>query len=132
MTNKLKITVLWSVFFFGMVSHTLLAMMPIFWGQSIAMSDELIEKNPLNSSLWMTLFFYLIPMIIIVVTIFNEKNWYKITNFVLSILVTIINIWHLIGHAGESTVDSRQIVLLTFVLFFGILLNIVSFKWIKE
>jgi hypothetical protein len=115
-----------------MVFHSLLAMMPIFWGESVAMSPELIAKNPIAPMMWMMLFFFLIPMIIILVTVFVEKKWYRITNFVLTLLLTLFNIYHLTGHLGESPVDPRQIMLLTFVLISGILLNIVSFKWIKE
>ncbi|MCK4330499.1 hypothetical protein KAX02_11735 [candidate division WOR-3 bacterium] len=132
MSNRAKIITLWVVFLFGMTFHSLLAIMPLFWGQSIAMSPEQIAKNPMASSMWMVLFFFLLPMIIIVVTLVIEAKWYKVTNFVLSILFTLMNIYHLTGHLGESPVDPRQIVLLTFVLISGILLNIVSFKWIKE
>ena len=132
MSNRAKIITLWVVFLFGMTFHSLLAIMPLFWGGSIAMSPEQIAKNPMASSMWMVLFFFLLPMIITVVTLFIEAKWYKVTNFVLSILFTLMNIYHLIGHFGETPVDPRQIVLLTFVLISGILLNIVSFKWMKE
>ena len=43
-----------------------------------------------------------------------------------------MNIFHLIGHITEIPVQMVQVVLLTFVLIFGILLNIVSYKWMKE
>jgi len=132
MNNRTKIITLWLVFLFGMTFHSLLAFMPLFWGQSIAMSPEQIAKNPMASSMWMVLFFFLLPMIVIAVTLFIETKWYKVTNFVLSILFTLMNIWHLMGHFGETPVDPRQIVLLTFVLISGILLNIVSYRWIRE
>ena len=132
MRNSAKIITLWVVFLFGMTFHSLLAVMPLFWEQSIAMSPEQIAKNPMVSSMWMMLFFFLIPMIIIVLTVFVETKWYRIANFSLSIVFTIMNIYHLTGHLGESPVDPIQIVLLSFVLISGILLNIVSFKWLKE
>lgn len=132
MNNRAKIITLWVVFLFGMTFHSLLAFMPLFWGGSIAMSPEQIAKNPMASSMWMVLFFFLMPMIVIAVTLFIEAKWYRITNFVFTLLFTMMNIWHLIGHFGESPVDPCQIVLLTFVLISGILLNIVSLKWIRE
>ncbi|MCK4233791.1 hypothetical protein KAX75_05145 [candidate division WOR-3 bacterium] len=132
MSNKAKVVTLWVIFLFGMTFHSLLAIMPLFWGGSIAMSPEQIAKNPMAPSMWMVLLFFLIPMIIIVLTSFIETKWYRITNFVFTLLFTMMNIWHLIGHFGETSVDPRQIVLLTFVLIFGFFLNIVSFKWIKE
>lgn len=132
MNNRAKIITLWVVFLFGMTFHSLLAFMPLFWGGSIAMSPEQIAKSPMASSMWMVLLFFLLPMIIIAITLFIEAKWYKVTNFVLSILFTLMNIYHLIGHFGETSVDPRQIVLLTFVLISGILLNIVSYRWIRE
>jgi hypothetical protein len=132
MNNRAKIITLWMVFLFGMTFHSLLAFMPLFWGGSIAMSPEQIAKNPMASSMWMVLLFFLIPMIIIVLTSFIETKWYRITNFVFTLLFTMMNIWHLTGHLGEIPVDHRQIVLLTFVLLSGVMLNIVSFKWLKE
>lgn len=132
MNNKLKVVSLWTLFLFGMIFHSLLAMMPLFWGQSIAMPQEMINQHPLTPMMWMSLLIYLLPMIIIAVTLFIEAKWHRITNFVFTLLFTLMNIWHLMGHLGETPVDPRQIILLTFVLISGILLNIVSFKWIKE
>lgn len=132
MNNRLKVVSLWILFLFGMIFHGNLALMPIFWAKSVAMSEELIAANPMAPMLWMMLMIWLIPMIIIAVTLFIKAKWYRITNFVFTILFSLMNIWHLTGHAKESPVDFRQVVLLTFVLISGIFLNIVSFKWIKE
>ena len=129
-TNREKIVVLWVVFFLGMTTHSLLAIIPIFFGVDVAMPDSTgVVPAPM---MWMMLFFWLLPMIIIVGTLITEVNWFRTTNFVISLLFTLFNIWHPIGHLKESPVDPRQIVLLIFVLAFGILLNIVSFKWMKE
>lgn len=132
MNNRLKVVSLWILFLFGIIFHGILALTPIFWAKSVAMSEELIAANPMVPMLWMMLIIWLIPMIIIAVTIFIEAKWYRITNFVFSLLFSLMNIWHLMGHLGETPVDPRQIVLLTFVLISGILLNIASLKWIKE
>ena len=131
MINRTEVVTLWIIFLFGMILHSLLGIFPLFWGESISMSQELIAKNPIQSSMWMMLFFFLIPMIIIVLTSFLETKWYRITNFVFTLLFTLMNIWHLIGHLCESPVDPRQIVLLIFVFISGVILNIVSFKWLK-
>ena len=130
MTNRQKIITLWTVFLFGMVFHSLLAMMPLFFGASIAMQDAMGECPP--SMMWMSLLIYLLPMILIVLILSTEEKWYKITNFTFSILFTLMNIFHIVGHLSETPVKSVQVVLLTFVLISGILLNIVSYKWMKE
>ena len=130
MTNKLKITILWSVFLFGMTFHSLLAIMPVFFGAEAAIPGS--TGSVPASMMWMSLLIYLIPMILIVLILFTEKKWFKITNFGFSILFTIMNIFHVIGHITEIPVQMVQVVLLTFVLISGILLNIVSYKWMKE
>jgi len=132
MNNRTKVMMLWAIFLFGMIFHTLLAVMPVFWGQSVAMTQEQIAANPMDPMMWMMLFFFLFPMIMIVLTLSIEAKWFRITNFILSLLFTLMNIWHLIGHLGESPADPCQIVLLTFVLISGILLNIFSFQWMKK
>ena len=132
MNNRTKVMMLWLVFLFGMTFHTLLSVMPVFWGQSVAITQEQIAANPIAPMMWMMLLTFLIPMITIALMTLIEAKWYRITNFVLTVLFTLINIWHLIGHASETPVDLRQIMLLTLVLISGIVLNIVSFKWIRE
>ncbi len=132
MTNKMQVVTLWTIFLFGMILHSLLGIFPLFWGESISMSQEQIAKNPMQSSLGIMLLFFLIPMIIIVLTSFIETKWYRITNFVFTLLFTLMNIWHLMEHLGESPIDQCQIVLLTFILLSGVMLNIVSFKWLKK
>ena len=132
MNNRTKLMVLWMVFLFGMTFHTLFSVMPLFWGQSVAMTQEQIAGNPMAPMMRMMLFFFLFPMIMIVLTLSIEAKWCRITNFVLSLLFTLMNIWHLIGHLGESSIDPCQIVLLTFILLSSVMLNIVSFKWLKK
>lgn len=129
-SNREKIVVLWVVFFLGMTTHSLLAIIPIFFGVDVAMPDSTgVVPAPM---MWVMLAFFLLPMLFIALTPFIAAKWYKITNFVISLLFTLMNVYHPIEHLKESPVDPRQIILLTFVLAFGILLNIVSFNWMKE
>ena len=130
MTNRVKIVTLWIVFLFGMTFHSLLAVMPIFFGADVAMPEATGVVSA--GMMWMALFFYLIPMIVIVMVLFIEAKWNKVTNFIITLVFTAMNIFHLTEHAGTSPVDPCQIVLLTFVLIFGIILNIVSYRWVKE
>lgn len=130
MTNRLKVIVLWTIFLFGMVFHSLLALMPLFFGASVAMPD--VTGTVPASMMWMALAFYLLPMIFIAATLFLKSSWYKITNFVLSVLFLLMNIFHLFEHFSQTTIDFVQITLLTFVLLASILLNIAAFKWMKE
>lgn len=130
MNNRTKIIILWAIFLFGMTVHTILALIPIFYGVDIAI-PEATGKVP-SVMLWIMFLSLLIPMILILAVSFIEYVWFRISNFVLSIIFTIMNTYHLIGHAGETPVDPCQIVLLTFVLISGVMLNIVSYRWMRE
>ena len=132
MNNRVKVAILWGVFLFGMIFHTLLAIMPVFWGQSVAMTQEQIVANPMVLMMWMVLFFYMLPMIAIVLSLLIEAKWYRTINFVLSLLFTFMNVFHIVEHASEAAVDMRQVVLLIVVLISGVFLNIASFKWTRE
>ncbi len=130
MTNRLKIIVLWVLFLFGMVFHSLLAVMPLFFDASIAMPDTTGAVPA--SMMWMALAFYLLPMIFIATTLFVKSSWYKITNFVFSGLFSLMNVFHLFKHFSQAPVDFVQVTLLTFVLLTSILLNVAAFRWMKE
>jgi uncharacterized membrane protein YjdF len=130
MTNKLKVIVLWTVFLFGMAFHSLIALTPIFFGASVAIPDA-TGAVP-GFMMWMSLAFYLLPMIFITAALFLESSRYKITNFVFTLLFSLMNVFHLFEHFLQAPVDFVQIALLTFVLIASILLNVASFRWMKE
>ena len=129
-SNREKIIILWVVFFLGVTTHMLLAVLPIFFGADIAMPGATGDVPA--SMVWMMLFLYLLPIVIIALVPFLEAKWFRTSNFSISLLFTLMNIYHPIEHLMQSPVDTRQIVLLTFVLAFSIVLNVVSFKWMKE
>lgn len=130
MTNRLKVIVLWIIFLFGMAFHSLIALTPIFFGASVAIPGATGAVS--GFMMWMSLAFYLLPMIFISTALFLESSWYKITNFVLSVLFSLMNVFHLFEHFSHAPVDFVQVALLTFVLIASILLNVASFRWMKE
>lgn len=130
MTNRLKVIVLWAIFLFGMAFHSLIALTPIFFGASVAIPDS-TGTVPI-SMMWMSLLFYLIPLILLTAALFVEAKWYTTTNFTISLLLTLMNVFHLFEHFLQAPVDFVQVALLTFVLIASILLNVASFRWMME
>ncbi|MGV8092660.1 MAG: hypothetical protein AB2L24_12455 [Mangrovibacterium sp.] len=125
MKNSTKIIVLWGLLLLGLTFHSLLEMMPLFFGADISMPGS--DGSMPGSMAWMCLVLYLIPMLCMMATLYLSSAWYKVTNLVLAALFTVINAFHLIEEIGWS----EQLVLLTFVLFVSVLLTIASYRWLR-
>ncbi|NET39016.1 MAG: hypothetical protein F6K19_44755 [Cyanothece sp. SIO1E1] len=72
-----KIIALWTVFLLGMLFHTQLALMPLFHGLSVAEfhTHEFID---LHYIMWLMLLVFTLPMLAIVITVFNDSRRYRV------------------------------------------------------
>ena len=128
--NRMQVIVLWMVFLVGFTTHTLLAVMPVFFGGDVAIPDA-AGSMPASMG-WMTLSFFLIPLLLIVGILFSRATWCRFTNLVFAGLFALLNIFHLYEHAVESPVEWTQVVLLAWVLIFSLIQCGVSFRWVWE
>ncbi|MBW4621710.1 MAG: hypothetical protein KME17_20390 [Cyanosarcina radialis HA8281-LM2] len=125
-----KIIALWSVFLFGTIFHTQLGLMPLFYGESVAMSGTKGVTNV--SDLWLMLGFFVLPMIAIVATIFNNSKRYKVVHFGLTIFYSVMNFLHIFLDLLVKPIAWYQIALMVILFVVGILLNVVAFQWMQE
>lgn len=130
MSSQSKISMLWIFFLFGMILDMFFPLMPLFAGSLKALPG--VDVSMVGQFKTMTAVFFLIPMTVITGVILITKKWMKTVNFIMSILLSLVNIMHLAEHMGMEEVDPAVIVVLFFVFLFGIALNFVSFKWMKE
>ncbi len=128
--NRLKVILLWIVFLFGMMAHSQLAVMPVFFGVDVAM-PEATGSMPASMK-WMYLFFYLVPMLLVVGAMLSDAKWFRITNLLLSGVFGLMNAFHLYEHFLETPKDMVQVVLLSCVFVFSIYQCVVSSKWVKQ
>jgi hypothetical protein len=124
-----QIITLWAVFLFGMVFHSQLAMMPILYGQDIAMPGYR-GKMPISHP-WLMLGFFAIPMVAIALTVFNASLTYRVIHFGLTVSYTGINFLHAAMDLRVKPIEWHQIALMVLVFINGILLNIVAFQWMQ-
>lgn len=124
-----QIIALWAVFLFGMVFHSQLAMMPLLYGESIAM-PETKGKMPV-SHLWLMLGFFAIPMVAIVLTVINASPTYRILHFGLTLFYTVMNFLHAAMDLQVRPIEWYQIVLMVLVFANGLVLNLVAFQWMQ-
>ncbi|PPS42275.1 hypothetical protein [Chroococcidiopsis sp. TS-821] len=125
-----KIIALWTVFLLGTLFHTQLGLMPLFHGQDIAIADAHNNTN-IAYILWGMLGFFLLPMLAIVVLAFNDSKRYRVIHFGLTIFYTVLNFLHVVLDLTVTPIAWYQIALMIVLFFIGLLLNIVSWRWLR-
>ena len=130
-----KIIALWTVFLLGTVFHTQLALMPLFHGIDIAIMghhhQETATISEIAPILWGMLLFFSLPMLAIVGTAFFEFQRYRVLHFGLTVVYTVLNLFHAIADLLVQPIIWYQIVLMILLLLIGFLLNIVSYHWMR-
>ncbi|HIK19459.1 MAG TPA: hypothetical protein IGS53_29845 [Leptolyngbyaceae cyanobacterium M33_DOE_097] len=126
---QVQIIALWAVFLFGMVFHSQLAMMPMLYGEEVAMPNS-TGKMPVSHP-WLMLGFYAIPMVAIAATAITATQPYRIIHFGLTIAYTLMNFTHAAADLAVKPIEWYQIALMVVVFINGILLNFVAFQWMQ-
>lgn len=128
-----KITSLWNVFLLGTLFHTQLALMPLFHGLSVAHPNlHAHNLKEISSILWLMLLFFTLPMFAIIATNFNNSRSYRLAHFCLTIFYSMMNFMHLVLDLGVKPIVWAQIALMLILFSIGLLLNFVSYKWMRQ
>jgi hypothetical protein len=135
-TLQERIIVLWTVFLLGTLFHTQLGLMPLFHGININIAGNnaqtTTDLNGIANILWAMLAFFVIPMFVIIATIFINSRRYKIFHFGLTIVYSILNLLHVILDLTVEPIVWSQIALMVILFVIGLLLNLVAWQWMKE
>jgi hypothetical protein len=130
-----KIIALWTVFSLGTLFHTQLALMPLFHGIDVAMMSHHHQETAtiaeITPILWGMLFFFTLPMLAIVGTTFYKSRRYRVFHFGLTLVYTVLNLLHLIADLLVEPIAWYQIALMLLLFLIGILLNLVSYQWMR-
>ncbi|MHC5712054.1 MAG: hypothetical protein ACYTX0_07745 [Nostoc sp.] len=81
--------------------------------------------------MWLMLGFFVFPMAAPVATVFTDSSRYRSIHFGLTILYTGLNFFHLIVDSVVQPIAWYQVVLMVILFIIGLLLNLVSFQWMK-
>ena len=130
-----NIVALWTVFLLGMLFHLQLALMPLFHGIDVAIMShhhqEAAIMAEIESILWRMLLFFIVPIVAIVGTVFYQFKRLRLFHFGLTLVYTALSFVHLVADLLVVSVTWYQIVLILLLSIVGILLNIVSYQWLK-
>lgn len=123
-----KISALWTAFLLGTLFHTDLGLMPLFHGIPVEHSHA---TGNLNEIFGFMLIFFVLPMLAIIASTFTQAKPYRTFHFGLTIVYSILNLGHLIADIVVLA-PWYQLVLMVILLLIGLLLNLVSFQWLKS
>jgi hypothetical protein len=126
----LKIITLWSTFLLGTLFHTQLGLMPLFHGKSVALSEV---QNPatLGFIFESMLIFFVLPMFAMIGTAFFEGRRYRVVHYCLTLVYTVLNLFHVVLDLRVKPVVGYQILLMVILFSIGLWLNVISYQWLK-
>jgi hypothetical protein len=130
--NRIKVVTLWGVFLLGLLFHTELALMPLFHGLTVNDGTEAQSIESISWILWLMLAFFVVPMFMIVGTVFTDSYLFKKMHYGITILYSVLNFAHLLADLQVKPIYWYQIVLMAILLLIGLLLNIVSWQWLRQ
>ena len=127
-----KIITLWSTFLLGTLFHTQLGLMPLFHGISVARSDVHDTDANVAIVLWLMLAFFTLPMVAMIATTFTHSKRYRLIHFGMTVVYSVMNLFHLIADLVVTPIVWSQIALMTILFVIGLLLNLVAFQWMQS
>lgn len=125
-----KIITLWATFLLGLLFHTQLGLMPLFHGLSIA-EPQAGSPTDISLILWLMLAFFALPMLAMILCLFTNKKSFIKLHLGLTVLYTVLNIAHLVADLLVTPIVWPQIALMVILLLIGLILNVVSWQWLK-
>jgi hypothetical protein len=131
-----RIIALWTVFLLGTLFHTQLALMPLFHGIDVGMMRHIHQQTAtmaeIQPVLWGMLLFFILPMLAIIATAFYQFKGYRVFHFGLTLVFSVLNLFHLVADLLVKPIFWYQIVLMLLLFLIGVLLNIVSYQWMQS
>jgi hypothetical protein len=124
-----QIIALWTAFLLALLFHTDLGLMPLFHGQSVAHSHD---TNDISGILWSMLAFFVPPLLAIILPTFTDSKRYRTGHFWLTVIYSFLNLAHLIADLLVTPIAWYQIALMTILVLIGIVLNLVSYRWMMH
>jgi len=126
-----RIIALWTAFLLGTLFHTQLGLMPLFHGLSVAESQPASQLSDISVIMWLMLGFFTLPILAIIATSFTDAKRYRVFHFALTVFYSVMNLLHIVADLFVQPILWYQIALMMILLLIGLVLNLVSFQWMK-
>lgn len=127
MERQTKITILWIVVMCGLAIHTLADLMPLFWSENIAISQN--GQAPTGMLVFMMVLTYLIPVSGILCTMFWNGRHGNMGNAILATIMALFNSAHCFEMVDFNPV---QLPLLPVAMIVSWILCVLCWKQVKS
>lgn len=125
-----RIVVLWIIVLIGMILHFNYHVSKIFYGIDVTRPGSDGTISPMVHVVRAA--FYHLPMIFITALLFFRSRWFKIFMFVVTVIYTLAHVMHVWKEITKPVFDGSQIILMTLILLFSIVLNVSSWNYYRK
>lgn len=130
MQDKVKIAILWCLTICGLACHSLMDLLPIFWGKNVAIATEGVV--PQGMIAFMATLTYLVPLLGILALLPSKPSKALLWgNFVLAALMALFNIFHACAELPMGD-NAAQYVIMPAIAVVGVILAWLSFKLARK
>ena len=128
MTINNKISILWLLTISGFACHSICDVLPMFWGQNMAVaaSDGNVDYGMI---VFMMILSFFIPACGVLCVLWKRKV-YRVVNALLAAVIGLFNIAHAFMELPSN--NAGQYVVLPMMIIIGIILAWNSIKYVKE
>lgn len=127
MSKQTKTTVLWLMTMGGFAFHSLMDLLPLFWSQGVAISNDGTAPAP------MLLMMATLSMLLPVCGLFclmAGRRWALVTNVVLALVIALFNIVHAFLELPSD--NAAQYIVMPLMIVIGLLLAWQSFALLRK
>jgi hypothetical protein len=124
LTWKMRISVLWLCMAVATSAHSVLS----FVKQEVV--EQMWQMQMGTGMVVMMALFWLIPLVMAVLTLILKDSASRWTNIVLGVVFTLLNIWHLFEHLAPPMVE--QILIVGSTVVATTLIPLLAWKWPKH
>ena len=125
MKKEIRIALLWGIIAIGLLYHTIVSLMPLFWGGDIRLEGT-TPDDATSMMVFSMIYCFFVPVIAILLISYCHGKWVRITEGILAIIYCIGNLFHMSDLI--KTFSWEQLFVLPLILFVSILLLIETWK----
>lgn len=129
-TYEQRISTLWLVVLFGLVTHTLVEFLPLFFKDSIAADG--VDIAQLGTANWMVTVMMTLPLLLVTLINLTNAKWLRYLCLVIAGLFLLLNASHPMELFEAEEIAYHQLLIMLITLFANIVLALFCWKWTKE
>lgn len=129
-TYEQRISTLWLVVLFGLVTHTLVEFLPLFFKDTIVADG--VDIAQLSTANWMVTVMMTLPLLLVTLINLTNAKWLRYLCLVIAGLFLLLNASHPMELFEAEKIAYHQLLIMLITLFANIVLVLSCWKWTKQ